>query len=348
MMTTLIFIAAFCVVAVLVYMARYSGRVRVNRSRLIDAPIDAVFAQVSDFARWDAWNPWLAHSPEASLSISNPSNKPGSTCAWDSPHAGAGMFALVGSQAATRIQHTLRLQQPFVVHGRSTWTFVERDGKTEVSWQLKARVAFFMRAFSPTVRAALDLDCRYGLDRLASLLEPVNAPRYQLALLGVREVPACRYVYQSYEGAIQALPDALRQTLTDLRGQLRGLGITPSGAPLAFYLKTNIKLRTTVCLIGLPVGEADVSALPVREMPAHVAYGARLQGGPDALELAWYLAMQSLTHAQRKPDQRLPPFENYLQLADYAHNNEGLTEVNIPLLPSPATAPTSASPVARA
>jgi hypothetical protein len=333
MTTTLIFVAAFCVAAVLVYMARYSGRVRVSRTRVIDAPLDVVFAQVQDFSHWHAWNPWLAHSPEASLSISNPGNKPGSTCAWDSPRAGAGMFELVSSKAHTRIQHTLRLQQPFLVHGRSTWTFVERGGKTEVRWELKARVAFFMRAFSPTVRAALDLDCRYGLDRLASLLEPARAPRYQLTLLGAREVPACRYVYQTYEGPIQALPDALRQTLAALRGQLGAQGIAATGAPLTFYLKTNIKLRTTVCLMGLPVGDADVGALPVREMPAHVAYGARLQGGTDALELAWYLAMQSLTHAQRKADQRLPPFENYLQLADNTHSNDGLTEVNIPLLP---------------
>ncbi|NVO05317.1 MAG: SRPBCC family protein [Rhodoferax sp.] len=333
MTTTLIFVAAFCVVAVLVYMARYSGRVRVNRTRLIDAPIDAVFAQVQDFAHWDAWNPWLAHSPEARLTISNPGNQPGSTCAWDSPRAGAGLFALVASKASTRIQHTLRIQQPFLVHGRSTWTFAERDGKTEVRWQLKARVAFFMRAFSPTVRATLDLDCRYGLDRLASLLEPAHAARYQLTLLGPREVPACRYVYQSYEGPIQALPNALHQTLAALRAQLRAQGVTETGAPLAFYLKTNIKLRTTVCLMGLPVGDADVGALQVREMPAHVAYGARLQGGTDALELAWYLAMQSLTHDQRKPDQRLPPFENYLQLADTTHSNDSVTEVNIPLLP---------------
>jgi hypothetical protein len=333
MMTTLVFVAAFCVVAVLVYMARYSGRVRVTRTRVIDAPVDAVFALVRDFANWNDWNPWLAHSPDTSLSVSGSGTSPGSQCAWDSPRAGAGMFELVASKAPAHIQHKLRLQHPFLVHGRSTWTFVARDGKTEVSWKLKARVAFFMRAFSPTVQAALDLDCRYGLDRLASLLEPASAPRYKLTLLGVHEVPACRYVYQRYEGPIKALPEALRQTLAELRGQLRALGITETGAPLAFYLKTNIKLRTTVCLIGLPVGDADVGSLQVRDMPAHSAYGARLQGGTEALELAWYLAMQSLTSDQRKPDQRLPPFENYLQLADNTRSNDGLTEVNIPLLP---------------
>jgi DNA gyrase inhibitor GyrI len=333
MTTTLVFVAAFCFVAVLVYMARYSGRVRVSRSRLIDAPIEQVFAQVHDFSNWNAWNPWLAHSSDAGLTLSGSGTSPGSQCAWNSPHAGAGMFELVRNLAPTSIRHTLRIQQPFLVHGRSQWTFAERAGKTEVRWQLKARVAFFMRAFSPTVQGALDLECRYGLDRLAGLLEPASAPRYQLALLGLREVPACRYVYQTYHGSIKELPAAFRQTLADLRRQLLSQGITETGAPLGVYLKTNIKLRTTVCLIGLPVGQADTGPMQVREMPAHSAYGVRLEGGTDALELAWYHAMQSLTNAERKPDQRLPPFERYLVSPDDPQSNDCVTEVNIPLLP---------------
>ena len=332
MTTTLAFVAAFCFVAVLAYMARYSGRVRITRTRLIEAPIDKVFAQVQDFANWNAWNPWLAHSGDVSLTLSGPGTVRGNQCTWDNPHAGAGMFELVRSTAPTRLQHKLRFQQPFQVRGRSQWTFIEREGKTEVRWQVKARVAFFMRAFSPTIQGALDLDCRYGLDRLASLLEPDSAPRYQITMLDAREVPARRYVYKTYEGSIKDLPDARHQTIAELREQLGALGITPTGAPLAFYLKTNIKLRTTVCNIGLPVGEADVGNLQVREMPAHLASGVRLVGSTDALEIAWYQAMQSLNGDQRKPDQRLPPFEEYLLTADSTQGNNGVTEVSIPII----------------
>jgi hypothetical protein len=332
MTTTLVFVAAFCIVAVLVYMARYSGRVRVTRTRLIDAPIDVVFSQVIDFGRWSAWNPWLAHAADSGLSVIGNSASPGSQCAWDSPRVGVGMFELLRSVARKSIDYKVQLRQPFLVRGRSQWTFVERDGKTEVSWQLNARVAFTMRAFSPTVKAALDLDCQYGLDRLASQVEPASAPRYQLAVLGPRDVEACRYVYQTYQGPIKGLSDAVRQYLADLRGQLGALGVKETGVPLAFYLKTNIKLRTTVCLIGLPVGSAEVGDMAVREMPAHRAFAVRLQGDSAALEIAWYFAMQSLTGNQLKPDQRLPPFERYLLTDDSASGNDGVTEVNVPIL----------------
>ena len=64
-MNTLVFVVAFCIVAVLVYMARYSGRLRVTQTRFIDAPMAAVYAAVADFRQWQAWNPWLEHEPTA-------------------------------------------------------------------------------------------------------------------------------------------------------------------------------------------------------------------------------------------------------------------------------------------
>jgi uncharacterized protein YndB with AHSA1/START domain len=335
MTTTLVFVASFCLVAVLVYMARYSGRVRVSQTRLIDAPIEQVFAKVADFQNWRAWNPWLAHEANAQLELSGESACPGSQCAWNNPRVGAGEFEFLRSVKLKRIEQRMRLKQPFVVRGRSLWTFAERDGKTEVCWQVKARVAFAMRAFSSTVQGALELDCKYGLDRLASLVEPDEAARYRVSVLGVRDVAASRYVYQTYQGSIKGLPEAMRQCFADLRRQLKERGITVTGAPLAFYTKTNFKLRTTICHIGLPVGDADVGQLAVREMPALYTYGVQLQGGYAALELAWYLAMQRMTIDGLKPDQRLPPFETYLVEADAAQSNDMVTEVNIPLLPPP-------------
>ncbi|WP_394756420.1 SRPBCC family protein [Rhodoferax sp.] len=332
MTTTLAFVAAFCVVAVLVYMARYSGRVKIARTRLIEAPLDQVFAQVADFQNWQAWNPWLAHEAQARVEVTGKSASPGSQLAWTGTNVGAGRFEWVRGVALKSLEQRMQLKQPFVVRGRSQWTFATRDGKTEVRWQIHARVAFAMRAFSQTVKGALDLDCTYALDRLASILEPANATRYQLTVLGPRDVEACRYVYQTYKGTIKGLPDALRQGFADLRAQLAVRGISAVGAPLALYLKTNIKLRTTVCRIGLPIGHADAGEMTVRDMPAHRAYGVRFQGGYDALEIGWYQAMQRLTTDNLKPDQRLLPFETYLVTAETAQSNDFVTELNLPLL----------------
>jgi uncharacterized protein YndB with AHSA1/START domain len=325
-LNSLLFVAAFCVVAVLVYMARYSSRLRVERSRLINAPLATVYAQVADLHHWNAWNPWLAEGTRPS--VSEPGNATGSRWSWDSARAGKGQVTHLKLQDQKSIAQRIGLQHPFAVQGKSSWQFTERAGQTEVRWSLRARVGFSVRAFSQTIQQSLALDVRYGLDRLARSVEPAGAPGYAIQHIGVREVADSRYVYQTYEGPITGLPAAVARTTETLRQQLNAQGAAPTGAPMAVYVKTNIKLRTTVCHIGIPVGNTEVGALPVRALPAHNAYVVQLQGDRSALELAWYLAMQRMVAEDIKPDQRIAPVEHYLAVTAGSE----LTELHIPVL----------------
>lgn len=329
-MNTLIFVAAFCVVAVLVYMARYSGRLRVEQTRVIDAPLAFVYATVLDFQQWRRWNPWLDTAADASLTIAD--GEPG-LCQWESAHMGSGKVEQVRAVERQRIDQRLRLCHPFAVSGKSQWTFKEVAGKTEVTWAVRGRVAFSMRAFSPTVQGALALECRYGLDRLAHMLELAATPRYTISHLGVRTVAATHYVYRDYQGAISGLPQARRAAIADLQQALSRCGVAAAGAPIVLFFKTNIKLRTTVCHIGIPVEHPEgVASLPVREMAAHSAYVVRLQGSDAALEIAWYLAMQRMAAEKMQPDQRLPPFESHLVNSEGTPENDRVIELHLPIL----------------
>ena len=332
MINTLVFVAAFCIVAVLVYMARYSGRVRVTYHRIIDASIADVYAKVEDLGQWKAWCPWLEDVPAGVLVLTGEGRSKGARCAWVDAKMGEGALTHQRLLRGQEIAQRLRLKHPFTVRGSSHWTFVEVDGRTEVTWSVAGRVAFAMRIFASTVNGALAFDLRYGLDRLAALLEPQGAPRYTITHEGSREVSPCRYVYKTYSGPIKALSLALPSLLGELRRQLVSRNVQPCGAPIAVYLKTNIKLRTTVCQVGLPVADADVGEMPVREMPAHRASVVTLRGRYIALEVAWYQAMQRLTQESIRPDQRLPPFERYHGGLGEAQEDNCVTELHIPLI----------------
>jgi hypothetical protein len=231
-----------------------------------------------------------------------------------------------------RIEQRLRLRHPFGVAGQCYWTFDKEGDKTVVTWTVRARVPFSMRAFAATVKSSVVLDCRYSLDLLASQLEPATAPRYQINHLGIRDNPACRYVYRNYQGPISALPEALRSSTKEMREQLSAHGLKASGAPMAIYFKTNIKFRTTVCHLGIPVDVArDFDSLPVRELAAHKAYVVQLRGSQAALEIAWYLAMQRMVAQKIQPDQRLPPFESYLVSDEAELAQNFVTEMHLPV-----------------
>ncbi len=335
-MTVLFLVPAFVLVAVLVYLARYSGRLRVEEKRLIAAPVGVVYAHVADFRAWREWAQWLEHEPGAPIDLRADPAGVGGIYAWHGARIGAGAIEHERLVALQRIEQRIDVQQPFRFRGRSAWTFAAHGDGTEVGWAFSGRVGFTLRAFAPTVRSAIALDHRYALDRLARLVEPAAGAHarahYSLAYLGVRDVLPCHYVWRGYEGALAGLGPALRAGFAALRAELAASGLDAAGEPIAVYLKTNIKMRSTVCRIGIPVAEPLPGSLPTRALRARRAYVVRLAGSHAALEIAWYQAMQRVRIEGLQADQRLEPFERYLNDPDHVAENECLVDLHIPLL----------------
>jgi hypothetical protein len=328
-MTALVYVVGFCIVAVLVYMGRYSGRLRVTQTRVIDAPLALVHARVVDLRRWRDWSPWLESESDADVGFSAGNDGSASTCAWSRAGVEIGRIENLRIREAGSLEQRVRLRWPFPLRGRGSWRFVDLQGKTRVTWSLRGRVAFTMRAFADTVQGSIALDFRHGLDRLAGLVEPAGAPRYTLSYDGMREVEAMRYAYIAHEGPIEGLGDAIESVVDELRAKLAARGVLADQEPIGVYVKTDIKRRTTACRFGLPIGATEVEGLDVATLPAHRALAARLQGSRAQLEVAWYLLMQRLSADGIAPDLRVAPFERYLGDASRGHDNGTVTELHI-------------------
>jgi hypothetical protein len=331
-MSALVYAVVFCIVAVLVYMARYSGRLRVSERRTIDAPLAAVHAQVADLRRWREWSPWLAQGGDAGAASTTSREDGTGSCTWERGGVAAGRIENLGAPLdGARIEQRLRLWKPLPFSGRSSWQFSEDRGRTQATWSLRGRVGFSMRAFAPTVQGSIALDFRYGLDRLAARVEPEHAPRYAVSFDGVREVAALRYAWIAHEGPIAELGAAIEGVVAELRRALARRGVEATGAPIGVYVKTDIKRRTTLCRLGLPIGAAEVEGLAVATLPAHRAFIARLRGSRSKLEIAWYLAMQRLGADGLQPDLRIAPFERYVGATEGGTGADAVTELHLPL-----------------
>ena len=318
-MSTLFFALAFLIVALLVYMGRYSGRVRAEQTRFIAVPPETAYACVADLARWQAWNPWLEHARDTAAKVD------GTTLAWDVPQVGRGELRQTGQTPPRALRQQLKFALPFAFRGRSDWRFEPAPGGTQVSWRFKGRVAFTLRAFAATVQGATALDLRFGLDRLAQLLEG-GAPAYTLDYTGVHEQAARCLAQAPHKGSLDKLAAELPPRIAGLRAQLGA-----RGPAIVHYLKTQLKLRTVDCRIGFEVA-ADAAVpdgLTLHEQPAHAAYVLRFDGPPEALELAWYQAMQRLRVEQRQPHPQLPPSAVYF--GETAPGRRGVVELHLPL-----------------
>ena len=329
-MSALLFVVAFFFVAVLVYMARYSGRVHVVQTRVIDAPVAETWAYVADLRRWRGWSPWLEDESVAHHSTGFDDAVAGSH-RWTRDGVELGRIEHLRMRGPGRIEQRLRLARPFPLRGTSSWQVAGCDGGTRVTWSLRGRVAFSMRAFATTVQGALALDLRYGLDRLAGLVEGESAPRYAVRYEGLREQAAVRYAYIERTGRIGDQAAAMRGAASELGAALTRQNVPAAGGPMALYLKTNIKQRTTTCRFCIPIGDADVDGVAVASLPRHRAFVTSLLGSREHLEVAWYLAMQRLSVLALEPDLRVPPSERYLDDLDETPGTQGRTELLIPV-----------------
>ena len=331
-MSVLLFVLAFCVVALLVYTARFSGRIRVERTRIVDAAPKDAFDCVADLRRWPEWSPWLDAASAIESRHSGPSDAAKGSYRWLRGGADLGCIEHSRNDGPGRIEQRLRLWRPFPLRARLRWQLAECAGKTRVTCAIRGRVGFSMRAFAPTVQGALALDVRYGLDRLARLVEPDDAKGYAVHTQGVREISAIRYAYVEHTGDLDGIASAMDLAMQELNDTLARQRVVAADDPMAVYLRTSPGQRTTSCRFAVPIGEAAVEGVEVAILPAHRAFVATLEGSRDELELAWYLAMQRLDGAGVRPDLRVTPSERYLRGPTGEAVDGPVTELRIPVL----------------
>jgi uncharacterized protein YndB with AHSA1/START domain len=159
------------------FVAVQPSHFEVQRSTEIEAPPAAVFEQVNDFHRWDAWSPWAKLDPNAKTTFEGPNFGDGAKFSWDgNDKVGAGKMTIVDSKPPESIKIKLEFLRPMVGNDDVLFTFVPiGTGKTKVTWKMSGEKDFMAKGFFLFV----DCDKVIGPDYekgLANLKAVVEAP----------------------------------------------------------------------------------------------------------------------------------------------------------------------------
>src|SRR5712691_556201 len=110
MLKKILIALAAIVVVVVVVVALQPSEFRVTRTAVISAPAPAVFAQVNDFHKWEAWSPWARLDPAMKQTYEGAREGPGAIYRWaGNREVGEGSMTITESQA--RIPQALRRDQ---------------------------------------------------------------------------------------------------------------------------------------------------------------------------------------------------------------------------------------------
>jgi hypothetical protein len=150
--TVLAFVALIAVLCTVV--AMQSEDFKVARSATFNASPAAVFEQVNDLHKWDAWSPWAKLDPNAKSTFEGPTSGKDAKMSWDgNADVGAGSMTIVESKPNELVKIKLDFVRPF--EGTSDVEMkVEPVGdQSKLTWSMAGKNNFIAKAIS------LVIDC---------------------------------------------------------------------------------------------------------------------------------------------------------------------------------------------
>jgi hypothetical protein len=132
---------------------------RVTRSTKISAELSDVFAQVNDFHKWEAWNPWGKIDPAMKQSYDGASAGTGAAYSWvGNSEVGEGRMTITESRPSDLIRIKLEFFKPFAATNTAEFTFVPEGTQTVVTWSMSGNKTFLCKG----IHLVIDMDKMIG------------------------------------------------------------------------------------------------------------------------------------------------------------------------------------------
>lgn len=283
----------------------------VRKSVLIKAPIDKVFATVSDFRQWPKWSPWLICDPACRLNFSEDGRK----YAWDGPVCGAGVMTVLSKVPPRTVRCRLTMIKPDHSISEVSFTLEAKDKDTEAVWTMEGSVPLFLFFQKSLIKAAAGMDYQRGLNMLKDFIETGAVPS-KLEFPGRKAFPGLRYAAVKTKAAIAELGPKLDEALAKVRSWQRDKGIKQAGPPFSIYHRWDVVRGQTEFTCGYPLPEdvlkpelspgIEVGSIPICEVES-----IRHTGAYRHLGNAWAAGMARARAKVVQHSKVVSPFEVY-------------------------------------
>lgn len=136
-------VVGFCIVV-----AMQPADFKITRSATYTATPEAVFAQINDFHKWNAWSPWAKIDPAMRSTFNGPENGVGSSYYWiGNDEVGEGKMTITASHPSQHIAIDLDFIAPFAAKNVTEFVIKPTGDKTDVTWSMTGKRDFVMKAF---------------------------------------------------------------------------------------------------------------------------------------------------------------------------------------------------------
>ena len=148
---------------------------KVTRAATINAPAEAVFSQLNDFQKWNAWSPWGKLDPGMKETFSGPPSGAGSVYEWaGNKDVGRGRMTILESHPHDTLRIRLEFIEPFASEAATDFVLQPEGAATRVTWTMSGQNDFLSKTmclFMGGMDKMIGPDFEKGLRQLRSVSE---------------------------------------------------------------------------------------------------------------------------------------------------------------------------------
>ncbi|WP_196891936.1 SRPBCC family protein [Aureivirga marina] len=160
----IVYIIIILIIGSVIYLSTLSGKYNVFRTRIIKAPVSEVFKTIDNLKTWEEWGPWNEQDSTIVYKYNDKTTGVDATYSWTSKADGPGSITTISEMPDKEIKQTLSFEN----RGSSeiVWYFTEYEGGTELTWQMKGELPFFLRFMTEELQNSLGPMLEQGLDNI--------------------------------------------------------------------------------------------------------------------------------------------------------------------------------------
>lgn len=301
-------------------------KMHIDRSVVIDAPLEKVKSTVNDFHHWQPWSPWLISDPEAQVDV----RADGKYYEWQGPRSGSGNMTVL-KEAEHRTDYDLTFLKPWKSKAKVAFKFVAQgDQSTKVSWTMDSSLPFFMFFMAKSMTAFVSSDYDRGLNMLKDYIEAGSVPS-KLVFKGESRFEGVKFVGIKRATSISDMDVKMSADFETIGKYAEEQGDNVAAPPMSIYHKWDMVKQAAEYSAVLPVQDVP-SDLPSEmysgSIPEGKIHTVQHIGAYRHLGNAW-TTMYMLQRAKEfKPLKHVHPFETYENAPGEVPDEELITNVN--------------------
>jgi len=134
---------------------------RVERSAVVAAPPEVVYAQLADFHRWEGWSPWAKLDPAQKVDFEGAPAGVGAGYHWKgNEKVGEGRMTITGATPGREVTIRLQFIKPWEQTSTSAFALAPDGTGTKVTWSMTGSFDVMGRAMT----LFMDMDKQVGPD----------------------------------------------------------------------------------------------------------------------------------------------------------------------------------------